>query len=292
MAIYFSIDSVLDPNYNIFSFLEGKRIKTKKILNTLSQGLLGDISWLTDVDPSFDTSSLTIDFDVTKHLKVKKYVMSCEINEYTSNNYNNLRMPEFIQKTDEERIQNAPKMLQKMAGREVVITRKEDGTSTTYIYYNKFFMICGRNYRFSEKDKSNKHYFEIEEMFSIKDKLEKLNMNIAVQGEIVGPKINGNKLKLMAIDYRIFNIWDIDSQSYLSHDKVIAITDELGLNRVPEIYRGTFKTDWNVSSLLVMAESLEYGPKCPAEGMVVKTNDNSNLPRYSFKVISNKYLLK
>jgi len=45
-------------------------------------------------------------------------------------------------------------------------------------------------------------------------------------------------------------------------------------------------------SLMGLAESLEYLPGVPAEGIVVKTDQGRDCARHSFKVISNKFLQK
>jgi hypothetical protein len=41
-------------------------------------------------------------------------------------------------------------------------------------------------------------------------------MNIALQGEIVGPGINGNKENMANHDFFLFNIYDINKHCYLS----------------------------------------------------------------------------
>src|SRR5689334_16944854 len=70
-CIYICIDSILDPKNPNFSFLEGKPLKTKMILNTLSQGLVGSLKWISDMLPGFDLNTLNIDDNVTDILKVR-----------------------------------------------------------------------------------------------------------------------------------------------------------------------------------------------------------------------------
>ena len=108
------------------------------------------------------------------------------------------------------------------------------------------------------------------------------------------PELTVTAVKLAKIDFRVFNIWDIDKRCYLEWDDVIQITDAIGINRVPTLYRGKLTDEFaSVKSLLEYAEKQEYAKNVPAEGIVIKT-DKTNDPkfRYSFKVISNKYLLK
>ncbi len=396
LCIYICIDSILDPMNPNFSFLEGRPLKSKSILNTLSQGLVGPLQWISDLVPDFDLKELNIDQNVTELLKVRKYVPPAELYEYDVSNDDNtqlLRFPSFVPKTDEERIQNLKHVLTFLPGQNIIITRKEDGTSTTFMYFikgtnchnnnnnqdndnndnndntynndnndnndnnennennenksndlknnnnpskanqskdkdkdkdyqnndnlnndnqnhdnlnneiiskdyqtnDKVYMMCGRNRQITGtmRQPSYKHYFEIEKKFDIKKKMQTLDRHIAIQGEIVGPKINGNKLKLTELDYRVFNIYDIDNKYYLPWDQVVEITDILGLNRVPLIYQGICEENMaNYVNFMNIAESLEYTPGHPAEGIVVKTDKSKEYQRHSFKVISNKFLLK
>lgn len=290
LAIYFSIDSVLDPNHDNFKFLKGERLRTRKIMGALSQGLLAPISWLNSYDKTFDINNIKLNDDVTKILNVRKFVINFELQQYDE--LSKVRIPSYIPKTDEERVQNISKFLSKLLDQDIIITRKEDGTSTTFIYYKGDFLVCGRNFVLS-KQNDNNHYFEMVEKFDIENKMGKLGLNIAIQGETVGPKINGNKLKLQQNDFRVFNIWNIDEGHYMKWEDIERLTNDLNLNRVPLIYRGKFTKELNsVNSLLEMAEKQEYVKNIPAEGIVVKTNYYKEMPRHSFKVISNKYLLK
>lgn len=297
MAIYVCIDSVLDQTNPNFAFLEGKRLKTKKLRGEISQGLLGQLSWL---DGILDSTNIKIGDDVTSALNIMKYVVPEEGHQYSNHQGKKSTFPSFVPKTDEERIQNIPKIFDKIKDNQIVITRKEDGTSTTYVYKktgetNGDFFPCSRNFKLSREDHESKKilpfYFQMVDDFDIENGMRKLGLNIAIQGEIVGPGVNGNRLKLGKYDYRVFNIWDIDAQKYLDWDQVIAITDTLNLHRVPVLYRGPLIEEYaNVKNLLKFAEEQMYGKNIPAEGIVIKT-DGANV-RYSFKVISNKYLLK
>lgn len=303
-AIYFCIDSVLDPNCANFQFLEGKRLKSRKIFGTLSQGLLGPLNWLSDYDNTIDISTIKFDDDVTKLLNVKKYVAPSEQSIYEdSDNKGNKTAKavdpatvfpgHLVPKTDEERIQNVPKLINGLENCQAVITRKEDGTSATYVFNNGEFIVCSRNFRVFREQQNSDNYFKVLDRFDIEKKMREYGMNIAIQGEIVGPKINGNKMKLQDYDFRVFNIWDIDNKRYFNWEMVEQITDIMGLHRVPVVFHGVLPTELaNVKALLELAEKTEYGKGIPAEGIVIKTNYSYELPRQSFKAISNKYLLK
>jgi len=287
LGIYFGIDSILDTENPEFSFLGGKPLKTRKILGTISQGLLLPLSILEYYH--IPKEAIKEGDDLSLQLKVKKYIPPEEQQVY--NNEKSNKIPEHVQKTDEIRIQQRPQFLEEIKERPIVITRKEDGTSTSYIYYKGEFMVAGRNYVCSEDDKSGRFYFINEKQFNIGEKMRNYGRNIAIQGETIGWKINHNRLgfKENEYDFRVFNIWDIDNQVYLSHDETMSICETLGLHIVPVIYKGILLADkLTIDGLLRLAESIEYKPNVPAEGIVIKTLD---YPRISFKVVSNKYLL-
>lgn len=353
LGIYFTVDSVLDPENKNSAFLKGAKLKTKKILNTLSQGLLAPLAWV--VDYGTDPSSLKVDDDVTKLLRVRKFVHSAELHEYSGEGKGRLPWPVFLKKTDEERVQNCPTVLAELVGEEVVITQKRDGTSTTFAWLLKgaydagthagidavshvgadvgtdagtdagkgthhpqcccddkqgkarcrcrhiprygTFLVCGRNHILvpdhEDAKKGNVHYFAMATRYNLHVAMQKLGSNLGIQGETVGPKINGNRMMLTELDFEVFNIWDVDSQSYLPWSRVVDLTTKLKLKTVPVVWQGVFTKEMaSFEFLQKLASEQEYAPGVPAEGIVVKSAGGNEKPRHSFKVISNVYLLK
>lgn len=293
LVIYFTLDSVLDDTKEYAKFLNNKPLKTKKIKNILSQGLLGPLDWLkyhghSEVVQEGD--------DLTKFLNVKKYVDSTEGEIY---NVKKNTFPEFVPKTDEHRIQGMMKKLNNLRDRNIVITKKFDGTSVTYIYSkneleNKF-LVCSRNnivdYAENSELKDRCHYYEMNAKYQIEEKMKMLNKNIAIQGEICGPKINCNRLKMTENDLYVFNIYDIDNNKYLIWDDVLKITTLFGLKTVDVLFCGKIKEEYlDLKNLILLADSQTYNNNEVCEGIVVKTDDYDE--RTSFKVISNNYLLK
>lgn len=217
-----------------------------------------------------------------------------------------------IPKTDEERIQNIPHVVPLLIGKEIVVTRKEDGCSATFSINNGQFLIRSRNYILTEetKNKGNDHYYQIASNLNMEERFKSLGRNLAFQGEIIGPKICSNRLKVSSLFYRVFNIFDIDDQIYLAHSEVIEICAAVGLETVPVLFQGVVTEDdprfSSVTGILEYADSVMYGPGNPAEGIVVKGNyrypretpvevpseGEKLIQRLSFKAISNQYLLK
>ena len=128
------------------------------------------------------------------------------------------------------------------------------------------------------------------------EKLKTYGKNIAIQGEIVGPKINGGRLKITDFAFKVFNIWDIDKACYMTYDEVTDICTKFGLQQVELIFRGMAnELELTTKAFVAMAVAQTYGKDAEsndikAEGIVVKTN--TSFDRTSFKVISHEYLLE
>lgn len=325
LAVYYCEDSMPNLEDDNLQFLKTKgikRIKIMKIRGVVSQGLLGPLKWLEG--KVSDLNSLKIGDDLTEILKVKKYVKTEEIEQYggrkkTLNPFSE-NFPQEIPKTDADRLQNNLDYIKKIINREIVITRKEDGCSCTFMFKNGKFGICSRNFLLLEGNENSKNYFHIENKYSIKEKMTNLNKNIAIQGEIIGPKINGNKMELKQIDFEVFNIFDIDKREYMNYEEVIEICKRMELKHVPLLYLGNisnlefnlenerfkfgelFENQENsndfeknikkaLNGFIEMSNQLDYSKNLPAEGFVLKTNDLLQ-PKINFKVISNRFSLK
>jgi len=303
LAIYFCIDSIpdfTDPNFKFLADKGIKKIKTIKMRGVISQGLLGPLKWLSD--RGHNITNFGEGDDITEQMGATKYVEPEEIIQYVGGQKTGSlleKFPDYVRKTDEERLQNNLKMLDEIIGRKIIVSRKEDGCSCTFVHKDGKYKVCGRNYVLEKGDNGMHHYFFINEKYNIEDNMKKYGKNIAIQGEIVGPKINGNKLNLTEYDFRVFNIFDIDTQKYITHEEIVVVCNFMGLNTVPILYNGwvnsfvindkSFEELYSESDnknilkeLLKYAEKIEYSPKNPAEGIVIKTNDYSK--RCSFKL--------
>ncbi len=146
--------------------------------------------------------------------------------------------------------------------------------------------------------KESLHYFRMEAKYDIERRMRELGRDLIIQGEIVGPGIQDNRLALKELEFRVFYIWDIKDQQKLSWSDTVALCAQLGLTTVPVIYQGPFERDWVgqnhdfAAPLLAWAATLDYAPGKPAEGFVVSTLNLPGEPQESFKVISNRFLLK
>jgi RNA ligase (TIGR02306 family) len=123
--------------------------------------------------------------------------------------------------------------------------------------------------------------------------------SFAVQGELIAPSIQGNYEKVDGYQFRVFDIFDIDKQKYLSPAEVQSHARGMELDTVPILYenfslRSLLSGDPEetprdlVESVLVMAEGAGMNAGVKREGLVFKDTGSE----FSFKAISNSYLLK
>lgn len=315
------IDSILPPAPE-FEFLKDRkyRVRTIKLRGQISQGLVLPISYLPKGNYNIDDDVTEIigitkyepdeDNDANKKVItnkkwVKKYIpdvvlsfMFRYFNKLAKKLFTNTVIkkgfPAFVYKTDEERIQNLKNLINEVAGMKFVGTEKIDGSSETIYLKDDKFYVCSRNNQL-DKDDGGKYWQVIKEQ-QIEEKMRDYfkNKNIALQGELCGEGIQGNKYKIKGIDIYIFDIFDIDNQEYYSQYEVERITKEIGLKSVPIIYRD-FVLPNDINEILKLAEgkSVVNNSNIEREGIVWRLAvPENNKVRISFKSISNKFLLK
>jgi hypothetical protein len=102
-----------------------------------------------------------------------------------------------------------------------------------------------------------------------------LNKNIAIQGEFIGPKINGNMMQLTDYDFMVFNVKDLDTGKYYGCDELINFcNNELKVKMVPILERFIHVKDWNMKKFQEYANSVKYttpmNKTVMAEGIVIR----------------------
>jgi hypothetical protein len=160
--------------------------------------------------------------------------------------------------------------------------------------YSDEYYVCSRNLslKFNEKNE-NTAYFKMWNKYDIHDILE-IENDIAIQGEICGPGINKNPMKLSELDLYIFNIYDIKNGKYKNYKDFIIFCNAYGLKTVP-IINECFLFNHNVESLLALAKGKYEGTDSYREGIVIRPLVNCYSEvlsgRLSIKIINNDYLL-
>ena len=266
------------------------RIRTVRLRGQISQGICFPLSIL----PSH--FAVEENADCTEALEIVKYEPS--VPACLGGNVKG-PFPSFISKTDETRIQVLQDLLNFYEGESCYITEKLDGSSATYYLRDNEFGVCSRNQELKE-DSSNSFWRVAREM-DIENKLHSLNRNLALQGELIGEGIQGNKLKIKGQTVRFFNIFDIDRYECLSFSEFKETLEKLELPSVP-ILSENYVLETDIEK--IVSRAMIRSTVCPdawAEGIVIrplkeKTGaqfiDLLSNGRVSFKAINPEFLIK
>ena len=274
-----------------------RKLTTKKMKGIISQGLAMPLSIIEEVtSEKLSGLHLSIGDDLTEMLGVKKW--EAIQNPSAGGNVKG-SFPFYVPKTDEIRIQSIPEIFKEISKEQLFyISIKLDGTSGTFVHKDGEIDICSRNLSLKDTEEGMKssYYWYVAHKYKIVEKIKKYG-NIAVQGEICGPGIQKNRLNLKEISLFLFDVYIIDEQKYADLALFKKIAEALEIPTVPILQENfIFDENTTIESLLKMAEGKYEGTKNEREGIVirpVKTTTSEMLKgRLSFKVISNKFLLK
>lgn len=328
-CLFFEIDSFIPATDERFAFLkktttfegkEGYRIRTMKMKGVLSQGLALPLSMFPELPDIgyINTSS----YDLAEKLGVIKYDVAVQdFSQRPGLKAGKPRgsFPSFIPKTDQERIQNLTSYFETMKDEEFEETLKLDGSSMTCYKIKKdptfldrvkswfglkipsyHFGVCSRNLEL-KRTASESQTFNNNGKESVYDQSDFWNMAIkadienklpegyAIQGELIGPKIQANHEKVSTLDYFVFDVFDINKGTYLLPFERREFCAKHGIQHVP-VVNPSFKVfkELDLAGLLLHVEGPSMNPGTISEGRVYK---HISKP-ITFKAISNKYLLK
>ena len=297
-CLYVEVDSFLPALDSRFEFLakrgvridandvEGYVLKTAMLRGVYSQGLALSLTLFPEFIERLVGSNVTEELSIT--------VWEPRIPEELSGSVVGHR-PSWIPATDEDRIQNVSDIL---AHGELnwVATEKIDGTSTT-IYVdgaqNDLEGVCTRNYDLLEAEGVTLWRLAREMGIHTLIKETYPGERVSVQGETFGEGIQSNPLKIKGRKFLAFTL-RVNGQELprsLWPKWLLDIAVPTHNLSFPETLEGAL-TD--VDSLKSMVT-----PDAYAEGIVWRSVDtsiinreNQSRMRASFKVISNRYLLK
>ena len=256
-----------------FNSVKGERLRTVKLRGQLSQGLLLPYATLGRIAQEAE--------EVTEELGIEKWErpINPQLAGLAKGNF-----PSFIPKTDQERIQNIKHVLEDRQEK-YEVTIKLDGSSFTAYHRDGVFGVCSRNLEL--KPSESNAFWQVATKYLLEEGLPLMG-NYAIQGELVGPGIQGNQEKLQELDLYVFDVFDIDEQTYLNAEERYEFVAQLDLNHVPVVFK-SINAPESLDEVLKMAEGPSLTPKTNREGLVFKSLRN---PNFSFKAISNSWLLK
>lgn len=341
LAIYFEIDSKV-PAEEPFMFLEPKhfKIKTQKYFKgtVISQGLLmsfEDFGWNKDAYRlgDFLTQKLKVTYavdedNVRKAASVDKYKKMAQRHGKLFSHQpfrwlmrrdwgkkvlfvffgkakdKKTGWPAWVSKTDEERVQNMPWILENK--NPWVATEKIDGTSTTFtmkraktrfLKKEKFeFYICSRNVVFDKPDKAcfydTNVYTEMAEKYNVEAVLQKILKNrpdlewVTLQGETYGQGIQKREYSLKEHNFMGFN-FITSAEGRWDSKRASKLMMEFGIPWVPIVDENFILPD-TVDELLTIATGDSVVDGGMREGLVFRSQDGVQ----SFKAVSNEFLLR
>ena len=223
--------------------------------------------------------------------------------------------PNWVVKTDEERVQNLPQLFPS-DDREWFVTEKIDGSSTTFtmrknpnfLHPNAYdFYVCSRNVCFDKPEKEKKIFYETNiytEMamkYNIEEILHKILYSkgkdfdkkitfVTIQGETYGKSVQQRDYHMETIDFKAFNLifgFEDGTTQRMNPRRMTDILKEYNIPCVP-ILDEHFKLPNSIDEMVAYADGDSIIDGDYREGVVLRTADGVN----SFKAVSNTYLLK
>lgn len=287
LVVYLSLDSWVPHELAPFlskgqepreyNGVKGERLRTVKLRGQVSQGLLLSLEsvGITVLHPEYETG-----MDLTEALGIQKW--EAPIPAQLQGQAAGMFPTSLIPKTDQERIQNCFNDILR-GDYTYEVTMKLDGSSCTIFRWEDELRVCSRNLELKINEENKNNTF-VAMALKIGDKIPN---GLAVQGEVMGPGVQGNREGFKEHRFFVFDIFDIAKHTYLAPGERRSVCHMIGLEHVP-LHGTNWKAPVSVEEGLAFAEGPSINHKI-REGLVWKCNED---PSFSFKTISNQFLLK
>lgn len=333
-CVYFEVDSLLDSTNPVFAFCQryDYKVKTQKYCKgtRISQGLLMPLSAFPNLKDKKVGDFVTKELNVTYYdpidkkrkespnkrnfkpfyKKLMRYKLFRKLAKtkvggnilftlFGVKKKKKVDYPWFIPKTDEERIQNCPYVLD---GKDVVeVTEKVDGCSSSFgVERDKrgklHFYVCSRNVVLT-RDKSayydTNYWFEMYDKYNIKEFLtDYITKNdcdwVYLQGETFGDGVQKRNYSLKGErDFRAFILADSNHSTRFTYKEVKEILKPYGIPTVPILEERILPT--SVDEVMELAKGASEIDGLPREGLVFRSVKN---PQLSYKAVDAEFILK
>jgi len=343
-CVFFEIDSKLPADNPAFAFLQNKgyKVKTYKLnkFGVIGQGLAMPLDILgigPDIELNIDlTSRLKVTYALEEDNVRKCDVRNDAINSYkkkhkkffnnkvivflmkskffeklflvnagkVKKDYKKVFPINYVEKTDEERVQNIPYILKDKTP--LIATEKIDGTSTTWLLVRKpfgrfEFYVCSRNVRFYTEDKKDVYmnqdniYWENAKKYDVENQMKKYLEDhkdlkwVCIQGESYGEGWQGNPLQMKGHHFAAFNFKDSKNGRWGSAEgKKLLASWDTPIPWVPILDENFVLPDTVDELLKIATDKSTINPNVLREGIVFRGKDGKE----SFKAVSPEYLMK
>jgi RNA ligase (TIGR02306 family) len=296
LVVYISIDSWVPHDLAPFlskgnepqeyNGVKGERLRTIRLRGQISQGLIlavGERDYINYVmKPGGHIITVHEGDDLTDILGIQKW--EAPIPAQLQGQARGTFPTSLIPKTDQERVQNIFAYIAKRDPEErFEVTTKLDGSSMTIFRWEGELRVASRNMELKINEENADNSF-VRMAMQIGDKIPD---GFAFQGELMGESIQGNREGFKGHKFFVFDVFNIREHAYLGAYARQKECEQRGLDHVPVI-----ANDWKAPASVDEALQLAEGPSINhkiREGLVWKSLSD---PRFSFKGISNKFLLK
>jgi RNA ligase (TIGR02306 family) len=285
------------------------KVRPMKMAGLVSYGLLIPIR---DLDAYEYDEAMHEGFDLTELLGAKQ----ADDFEFDSSCGERWMFPPYLSKTDEVRIEAlSSSIYDELHDQEFLATLKVDGQSSTFALIGGEFYAASHNYtRYRAPIDQAVEELIPHDVYKWEDAATKLaamvglpkfmrdlyHGDFAIQGELCGPGIQGNRLGCHGLNLYVFSFVSLNGSSakYLPYDEAKKIVETFSLRMVPEVWRGKFEFS-NKAELKNLAD-VKYPNGAAGEGIVLRPVGEALLNEplrgmgvmRSFKVINDSYALK
>lgn len=206
--------------------------------------------------------------------------------------------PDWVKKTDEERIQNMPWILNDKEP--WIVTEKIDGTSTTFTvkkrkWSKKYdFYVCSRNVVFDSDDSKcfydSNYYTKMASKYRVEKALTDFAKQfgyewVTLQGETFGEGVQKRDYSLRGQEFFAFNLIT-DRDGRWNSVSAESAMKKYGIHWVP-ILDSNFILPDSLEEMLKYADGESILDGGLREGVVLRSQDGTK----SFKAVNNEYLL-
>jgi RNA ligase (TIGR02306 family) len=296
------------------------RIKTMKLRKQLSQGFCVPLA-----DAGIEQAA-KVDTDLTTQLRILKYESAGEkgMNNGTTgakSGFKALGFPKFVPKTDQNRVQNIMLQFNQARDKGELFEKsfKLDGSSLTAFVKDSVPGVASRNVGFrlvtegkglwqiikdyfaqvkqrgirrakieTEIKADDNDFTKMAEKAGLIAAIQSDGRNLAIQGEMVGPSIQKNFEGVTENQFYIYDIYLIDEQKYMLPAERQVFCKRHSLQHVPLASTHAVTLPVDVATAIIDADGPSGLNGKYREGFVYKSMDRD----FSFKVVSNAYLLK
>lgn len=263
-VVFIPIDTILPDSAPWASFLKKGdrliRVKTIKLRGQVSRGLV----FSTDILPA-EMRNGQIGLDVGVALGVKKFEKEVPMNAGDMLG----AFPQWlVSKTDEDNGLSYPEIVDEVLKHPVTVTLKLDGSSCTVVVADGVITkVCSRNVDLAESDSSI--FWMAAKKLTIPE-----GFSAVIQGELMGPGIQGNQLGLSEPELYVYqvrrDIIGVGRPEWVDYESMSRTCAMIGARVVPCLYH---KVACVKAELERLASDVLLPNQLPAEGIVVRPSD-------------------